>query len=213
MNINFHETIKKIKTHVCPPVGSYALESEPPKDVRWDNCLEQFAAKFKDNTIGFYFSHLSGKSLDIGSFLTKFENILNIKDTSFFSKTEKQNILWIEPSDFWKNCQIKRSLLTIIIRCGMNYNFEKDNFDDALFGQYKETVYVKETRSAILRFMFGFTKFNGTIKSIIPKATVIKHGWREEFVHSDDFLVRKKLILPEGRKEEKNIIGLESLWI
>jgi hypothetical protein len=213
MKAKFEEEPKKIKTHVQPPIGNYALDSDPAAYVHWYHCREQFAVKFIENTIGFYFSHPHGKSFDIGEFITKFESILNIDNISRFAKTEKETVLWIEPSKFWKDCQIKRSLLTLIVRCGINYDSKKDNFDDALFGQYKESAYIKETRSAVLRFMFGFTRFTGIIAPVMPSATVVKHGWREEFLKIDDVAVRRKLALPEDTKKETSIVGVESLWI
>jgi len=211
MKASFGE-VKKFKCHVQPPVGNYALEAEPPKDVHWDHCREQFAAKFNELTPGFYFSHPVGKSHDVGEFLAKFETIIGLTAFSTFSKTEKESVLWIVPAAFWTNCQMKRSLMTIILRCGINYDSAKDNFDDALFGEYKETTYVKETRSAMLRFMFGFTKFTGTLNPITSTSSVIKHGWREEFQKLDDSTIRRRLVLPEGAARESSIIGVESLW-
>lgn len=205
-------TKKKFKFISQPLVGSYALEIEPPKDVRWDHCREQFAAKFNELTPGFYFSHPPGKSYDIGEFINKFESIIDLDNFTEFAKTEKESILWVKQSDFWKKCQIKRSLFTILIRCGMNYDSAIDNFDDALFGEYKENIYFKETKSALLRFMFGFTNFTGKINSY-ASTTVIKHGWKEEFSKLDNSTIRRRLILPEDKKVKSTIVGLESLWL
>ena len=205
--------IRKFKCHVQPPPGNYALDSEPPKDVHWDHCREQFAAKFNELTPGFYFSHPLGKSHDIGEFIAKFETIIGLSELTTYSHTEKNSVLWVVPAKFWSDCQIKRSLMTILLRCGVNYDISKDNFDDALFGDYKETIYVKETRSAMLRFMFGFTKFTGTLNPITNSSSVIKHGWREAFQKLDDSTIRRRLVLPEGVTRESSIIGLESLWV
>ena len=150
-------------------------------------------------------------SEDIGEFLTKFEIIIGLKYNSVFSKTERNNVTWIEPSLFWRSCYLRRSLLTLVLRCAMNYRIKKDNFDDALFGDYKECLYVKETKSAFLRFMFGFTQFTGKL-NVNPNSTVIKHGWREEFLRLDDFAVRRRLVLPEDVNREMSIVGIETLW-
>lgn len=212
MKVKFQDEPKKIKTQVHPPCGNFALEVDPSKDVHWDHCREQFAAKFDEHTIGFYFSHPHGKSIDVGEFISKFETVLGIQSPSKFAKTEKQTVLWIEPSSFWKSCQIKRSLLTIIIRCAMNYDLNRDNFDDALFGDYKESTYIKETKFALLRFMFGFTQFTGKLNTVAPTATVIKQGWREEFINANESVVRRKLTLPEGFAKDISIVGVDSLW-
>lgn len=203
---------KKFKFISQPLVGSFALEIDPPKDVRWDHCREQFAAKFNESIEGFYFSHPIGKSYDIGEFINKFELIIGVENYTEFAITEKQNILWIKQSDFWTNCQIKRSLFTILIRCGMNYDAKIDNFDDVLFGEYKENIYLKETKSALLRFMFGFTYFTGKINNY-TSTTVVKHGWKEEFSKLDNSTIRRRLILPDCKKIKSSIVGLESLWL
>jgi hypothetical protein len=210
MTLASFSDLKKIKCYVLPQPCNYALDVDPPKNIHWDYCREQFAAKFNEFTSGFYFSHPKGKSYDVVNFFHKFETIVGISEMSTYAKTDKESILWVVPSEFWKDCQMKRSLMTIIIRCGINYDSSKDNFDDALFGDYKESVYVKETRSAILRFMFGFTKFTGMLAP--PTSTVIKHGWREEFQKLDDSVIRRRLILPEGNSKELNVVGIDALW-
>lgn len=217
MKARFGE-IKEFKTcYGAPPVGNYALETGDDKNVKWDHCREQFAAKFNELTPGFFFSHPSGKGQDIAEFVTKFEAITFSRmrkphDYSSFSKTTKETILWVAPTPFWLNCLMKRSLLTIILRCGINYVADTDNFDDALFGDYKESVYAKETRSATLRFMFGFTNFTGSPQNVGSYSSVVKHGWREEFQKLDDCTIRRRLALPDGEVREASIIGVESLW-
>jgi hypothetical protein len=209
MKAKFND-VKKIKTHMLPPIGNFAIE-DPIKDVRWDHCREQFAAKFNEDTVGFYFSHPNGFSQDVGEFLTKFEIIVGVKNNSVFSKTERNDVTWIQPSLFWRSCYLRRSLLTLILRCSMNYRVEKDNFDDALFGDYKECLYIKETKPALLRFMFGFTQFNGKL-STKPIANIVRHGWREEFLRLDEFAIRRRLISPENVAREMSIVGVETLW-
>jgi hypothetical protein len=200
-----------------PPIGNYALESpDPAKNVHWDHCREQFAAKFSETIPGFFFSHADNKGEDVANFITKFEKIVGLgtdaKPFSVFSKTNRDNILWIEVANFWRPCLMKRSLLSMLMRCGLNYISAEDNFDDALFGDFKESIYVRETKSAILRFMFGFTKFTGQRPVDAFQTSMIKHGWREEFLKIDDLTVRRRLVLPDDVPKEVTIVGLESLW-
>lgn len=212
---------KEFKTcYGDPPIGNFALDFDAGQRVQWDNCREKFAAKFNETIKGFFFSHPENKSQDVAAFLTKFEIVVGIDSykTSYplsnFCKTSKSKITWIEPSNFWIFCPIKRSLLTIILRCGMNYDMDKDNFEDSLFSeQYKENVYLRESKPAILRFMFGFTNFLGHLPVADINITVLKHGWREEFSKADEYVVRQKLILPNDEICESSIIGLDSLWI
>lgn len=196
-----------------PPDGNYAIEPPEDKAIHWDHCREQFAAKFTDvSKPGFYFSHPANKGVDIANFLAKFEHITFTQPVSSFSLTNRENVLWVQVASFWMPCHIKRSLLTILLRCGINYDSAKDNFDDALFGDYKESFYLKETRSAVLRFMFGFTEFSGRLPVETFQASIIKYGWREEFLKVDDAGVRRRLTLPANKPKESSIVGVESLW-
>lgn len=99
------------------------------------------------------------------------------------------------------------------MRCAQNYSIAADNFDDALFGvAYKENVYIIETKMAVLRFLFGFTKYTGICPSISLSATVIKHGWKEEFHKLTQSEIKNRLVLPDGIKYHHNIVGSEFLW-
>jgi len=202
-----------------PPVGNFALDFDVTGRVHWDHCREQFASKFDETINGFYFSHPEYKSHNCAEFLTKFENVVGIYDSeipficSSFAKTSKSKITWVEPSNFWIEHPIKRSLLTIILRCGINYDIDKDNFEDTLFSEeYKENVYLRDSKSATMRFMFGFTEYCGELPTIGAYTTVIKHGWREEFSRMNDDMIRKKLRLPKNQMSECSVIGIDALW-
>lgn len=203
-----------------PIPGNFALEVDPPKDVKWHHCREQFAAEYCEGIAGFFFSHASRKGEDVANFLVKFESILSLPDLktpypySTFSKTNKQTILWVEASRFWRLCQMRRSLLTVILRCGLNYDTAADNFDEALFAEkfIKQNEYARDTRPALLRFMFGFTKFTGVFPAVGSYTSVLKHGWAEEFKKKDESTIRRLLVLPDGEPRESSVVGIESLW-
>jgi hypothetical protein len=204
--------------YCSPPVGSFAVEKEKNKLTQWDHCREQFAAKFDDKIVGFYFSHKAEKAEDIVAFLHKFEKIIQKSNAypklkfSDFGLTSVPHILYIEPSNFWKDCFFKRSLFTLVLRCGQNYSIKDDNFDDALFGyQHKESNLMIETKPAVMRFMFGFTKYTG-ITPVLGQANIIKHGWKEEFHKLDESEIKNRLVLPDGVKKPSNIVGSESIW-
>lgn len=215
MKARFLENKEYKPSYGDPPEGNYALEPDESNKIHWDHCREQFAPKFIETTTGFFFSH-SNRDEDIAEFITKFENITGIERSktnfplSAFRKTCRKKVLWIEPSAFWLPCPMKRSLFTIITRCGLRYSSLEDNFDDALFGNYKENSYAVDTRHAVMRFMFGFTHWTSSLPFMA--STVIKHGWREEFHKLDDSTLRRRLIRPEGETKETSIIGLESIW-
>lgn len=214
MKAHFLLESKELKQYyyACPSPGNYALDNNS-KDYHWDYCREQFAAKlYNSPTPYFYFSHPEKKGEDIANFIVKFENILGIDQFSVFAKTGRNEVLWINPSEFWLDCYLKQSLYTIILRCGINYKTEIDNFDDALFGSYKECDYVNQTKVAILRFMFGFTEYCGDKTEISSTANVIKHGWKEEFNQLNEVAVKKLLGLPKNKIKENNVIGPQILW-
>jgi hypothetical protein len=208
------------RCYSVPSEGQFSLETNGEKPLHWDHCREQFLGRFKEDVSGFYFSHKIDKSIDIAAFILKFENILSteIKDFHFsrFSRTERETVLWVEPSDFWKNCILKKSLLTLLLRCGANYEIIKDNFDNALFGiEYSENKYVRDTKNAVVRFLFGFTKFSGKINQTIQSAntsTLIRHGWHAEFDKNSVYDVRKKLIRASDDCCEISFLESESLW-
>lgn len=201
----------------APSLGSFALQPLPNKPIFWEHCRENFGLKFTENTKGFFFSHLENKAIDVASFLTKFEYVVqsNLNDKkilfSSFRKTCRNNIIWLEPSEFWRSCKMRRSLLTILVRCSFNYSSELDNFDDAIFGNYKENIYIRETKIAFLRFMFGFTRWNSKEHHNLDREDE-RHGWREEFFNLDYRRARSRLLAPENNFNDANMIGLDTLW-
>lgn len=214
---HFKRNKKYRSIYGSPPVGSFALVSASRKPIYWEHCREHFALKFTESTSGFFFSHPCNKADDIANFLTKIEYVLSLNqksemfDFSLFRKTCRQNILWIEPSLFWKSCKIRRSLLTILLRCAFNYCSQLDNFDDALFGNYKENTYIKDTKHAFLRFMFGFTFWAEEEFSKL-KSNDDKHGWREEFLNLDKKEVKAKLFSPNSEKKYLILFESDFLW-
>lgn len=200
-----------------PQAGSFALSSLHGKPILWEHCRENFALKFLETTKGFFFSHLPDKTHDIANFLFKFENVVqcNLRSPelrfSQFRKTCRNNVMWIEPSEFWLNCKIKRSLLTILMRCAMNYSTEDDNFDDVLFGNYKENSYLRDTKTAFLRFMFGFTVWNFEENNQLDRKDE-RHGWREEFLDLDIKKIKTRLLPPNANFNHIGMVGFDALW-
>lgn len=214
----------KIFSHCygTPPIGSFALESKRvssfPSQILWQSCREQFAASLnnEDNIEGFFFCHPKNKELDVANFLNKFEkivfeNLTNKFQFSNFSRTSNSSVLWVQPSCFWLDCPLKKSLFTILFRSSINYCFYENNFDETLFSnEFKENLYLRQTKTAILRFMFGFTKYKGKQPQLLKGCTIIKHGWLEVFRNLDETAVRKFLKQPEKIKD--SFLGVPSLW-
>lgn len=217
MSARFGETKPINLMYNCPPIGYFALDQDGGRPITWDHCREQFLGKMSSCIPGFFFCHQEGRTTDVASFIAKFEEVVGMfsidKPQSSFCKTEKPNIVWIEPSNFWMDCLMKKSLLTLVCRCSLNYDLSKDNFDQCLFGDYLECKLMRETRSAVLRFMFGFTRFKGELPhgAMSSGSTLIRHGWHSEFANSDLRAVKNKLVLP-AEADILNGFGFDFIW-
>lgn len=217
MAARFGETKPISLTYNCPPIGYFALEQDGGRPVTWDHCREQFLGKMSSNMPGFYFCHQENRSGDIAGFISKFEDVTGMfsveKPQSSFCRTDRPNIIWIQPCQFWLGCLIKKSLFTLVCRCSLNYDLSRDNFDQCLFGEHPECKLVRETKMAVLRFMFGFTRFRGELPpcAISSGSTLIRHGWHSEFANCGAREVKNKLVLPVGA-DILNGFGFDFIW-
>lgn len=204
MKVEFQEKRLITSQNVEAKPGHFALDATP---LTWENCRERFAKMFKEDTVGFYFKHEANQSLNVASFVLKTECILKVEEKSKFAETNRASILWFEPSAFWKQCQMRRSLLTILLRCGILYNAEVDNYEDALFRQ----DYVIPTKRAVMRFLFGFTKYVGP--DISTDATVQFKGWKTIFEGKSPAEIKQMLVWPDGNPYTPSVEMTETLWI
>jgi hypothetical protein len=102
----------------------------------------------------------------VAAFMHKIETKLKLKERSCFGPTQRLGIMWIVASPWWTQSGMKRSLFTILLRCGVNYKPLKDNFEQALFS----TEYTKKTEYAVRRFLRGHTRYTGRLT-----------GWYKQF--------------------------------
>lgn len=213
------ETVDISLNYCVPPSGNFGMPSEAGNFVQsWDHCREQFAVKFTECTKTFFYTHEAGMGQSVAHFIVRFENVVraggyNSFRGSSFAKTSYGRILMCNPSDFWLGCYYRRSLLTLLLRCALNYRHDLGNFDDALFGpQHKENQYIRDTKDAVMRFMYGFTKFTGGMPAS-SGVTVIKHGWKEEFDGLGSREIRSRLVAPVTSRSDYNMVGADSLWM
>lgn len=166
-----------------PKIGEFSIDGP---ELDWIKCREDFSIKFNERSKGIFFSCDKEKQQKVASFINKTENILNISlniDYTKFYYTNLNFAFWIEPSYFWKNCPMKRSFFTILLRSGLDYNGL--NYEDCLYN--KEMI---STKNAIQRFLFGFTEFKedpGVILEGVGK------GWVSYFANKNIEFVRSKL--------------------
>lgn len=131
----------------------------------WLFCREYF----QDESQGIkriLFCHKECRSKNISAFLHKAEEILGLEERSVVGPTQRYNISWVFVSPWWTKSSMKRSLFTILLRCGVNYDESSDNFDEALVSH----SYSKSTEYAVRRFLDGHTKYTGN-----------KKGWYNQF--------------------------------
>lgn len=186
-----------------PQIGSFSIETP----INWQKCRETFANLFTSEISGFYFSHGTDNpnaSDCIFSFILKTEDILRVSgitlDSTKISKTNRNFAIWVEPSSFWKDCEFKRSLFTIFLRCGIQYT---ENYDNALSSQ----TYITDTLPAVKRFLFGFTHFNEVAdKRFKPR------GWVNAFLNKTKDDVKTILTKPSTQENQNNFFGVGSLW-
>jgi hypothetical protein len=200
MEVKFKEKKTITALSVDAISGSFALDSTP---FRFEHCRERFGKMWDKSTQGFYFRHIPGKGFDIAAFVLKTEEVLGKKRFSKFSETNWDSILWIEPCLFWRCCRMRRSLFTILVRCGINYSALYDNYEEALFAD----AYAFNTRKAVMRFLFGFTKYKGPS---IEGGTIETTGWKAIFQGKDEAYIRSALVWP--RKNNPYKISHASLW-
>lgn len=189
-----------------PDPGHFSLDE---KELNWNHCRETFAKSFTEKEKGIYFSHNKDQENNVIAFIEKTEEILekaacqNISKSIFF-KTNFNFATWTEPAEFWKECPVKRSLFTLLIRCGLSYDFE--NYEKALFENHYST---KVTRHALQRFFYGFTKFNFEKNDCFEG---IGKGWVSYFANKNVELICEKLTLPENISNFKFLFGEKVLW-
>ncbi len=165
----------------------------------WDGCREIFAKVFNEESLGFFY--VSGEKYkdSIINFISKSEEILDIKQKTKFYNTNKKSILLIIPSEFWKSCFMRRSLFTLLCRVGF---FHQRDWEETVFHSKYDKIDSRidsnkedmiDTKEAIKRFFIGYNKFIG-INPIMPEFGPWKYGWVQEFYKKDLSEIKEKLI-------------------
>jgi hypothetical protein len=181
-----------------PNPGQFAVEPPTGRALDWISCRDRFTCYFTEDTEGFYFSHLPGNGENVSAFIFKTEAVLSILHSEF-STTNREYVTWITPSLFWKENFIRRSLLTLLLRAGTAYDPKMDNYEEALYSN----KWLKESKPAVMRFLFGFTEF--------PLASPTwKMGWWATFHDRSIEEIRRTLI--SQKNDDSSLIGQGSLW-
>lgn len=171
MTRKFNEVLQ-ISTPYRPETGSFAsykkFDGEKYRIINWHYCRDIFHPQLYNLDL-FFFAHDPNRSYNIASFMERIERKVNIDYFSEYGPTQRKSIMWIRPSKWWTIRSMRRSLFTILLRCGNNYFPSKNNFKEALFSD----PYANATKCAINRFLSGYTHYIGR-----------KKGWLDQFYES-----------------------------
>ncbi len=85
-------------------------------------------------------------------------------------------------------------MFTILLRAGISYDPQIDNYEDALFKEQ----YCMPTKKAIMRFLFGFTRYVGP--SMDGESNYEYKGWKNIFEAQSEHIIKSYLISDKGRK-------------
>jgi hypothetical protein len=184
--------------------GYFAVDQE---HIYFEGCRERFATHWNSRTKAIFFKHNPGAGKNIAAFIHKTEKIVNANMESKFALTNMDEVLWVAPSRFWMQCKMKRSLFTILLRAGRNYHIDSDNYEGALFGD----SYANKTRQAIMRFLFGYTKYVGAKPG--GSSTLESVGWVALTQSSTIYDLKKDFIAPGRKKKNRFHFDLsQEIW-
>lgn len=147
----------------------------------WFFCREWFQQHSQGVTRILY-SHRKNQTEDIARFIRKVENKLKLPIKTKIGPTQRTTISWIKVVPFWTRSGMRRSFFTMMLRCGQNYDWEENNFEEALFS----IRYTHGTKYAVSKFLSGHTSYRG-------KTT----GWYDEFRFRPEGQIDRLLVKPQ----------------
>jgi len=185
-----------------PDPGRFAMDR--PR-IEWIDCRERFGGLLNTAVPGFFFSHRHKDPEQVIRFIWRTEEILET-EKSIFAKTNRPYASWIDfaPNSIWKESYLKRSLLLILLRSGLNYDPAKNNYEEALYSE----KYLNETKPAVMRFLFGFTYCDKTSFDTNGHP----NGWFTTFGGMQNGEIKKWLLLPPDKSLKIPILGMSNLW-
>lgn len=159
--------VRKVLVTQRPTPGQLAVVRSVREDGvliagPWFDCRELWHAEYKGRNDVVLIAHKAGHHKRLRAFISLAEELLGAS-SSDIAPTQRKTITCIVPSDFWWSIPIRRSLFSILLRCGLNY---EGDFDEALLSN----SHALETKEAIERFFGGHTYYNGK-----------QEGWCDQF--------------------------------
>lgn len=191
---------EKILTVYAPHQLSYGVSSglfftynARNKTVK-DGCAWKCRESFHDNWdkrsvyVGFYATNIDENIKKISQFFDRREGPkeLNLPDKlkTVIYKTNRDNVIIFELSNFWRGLALRRSLITLLIRLSVVYY--KGNFQDSLDSYELTSGEYSDVAGAILYFLQG--NVNPTFKGFVKPGGGFCDGFVDIFynVHQKD---------------------------
>jgi hypothetical protein len=168
--------------HYMPTFGSFAIGQKKGRNYLtigyWYNCREAFANVFTSKTKYIVFYHRKNAGQRITKFINRIEKQVKVWPRSEITGIKNRpgsQISVMKVSRWWTKNPARKSLLTILLRCGENYKW--NNFEKAL----KSNLYIRKTKKAVDKFLQGHTRWVGFFA-----------GWFDQFnSYSDEDSIEK----------------------
>jgi hypothetical protein len=153
---------------------------------QWYSCRDSFQNILtKDIEKGLFFVH-NGIENTI-NFMQYLEKQLKLKTGSVYAKTDNDKVIWFKPDSFWTSSLLRRSFMTLMMRCSLNYK----NSDIKAAIETHENA--RHCMPAINRFLSGATLYRNQRVSNLAKGA---RGWCYLFSDKDSRQVGQLLMKP-----------------
>lgn len=189
-NPQWSDEVINIPTGYAPAITSLGIVTD--NKVEWLSCRETFHNKSTEID-SFIFCCGKDHTNRVLEFINTVEQICKVPEENRIKirKTNMSGVIYVGMSDWWKY-RVRRSLLTALLRCGINFHDNSANgFEFALWSMN----YTLNTRLAINRFLGGYT-------SCKLKKDTIFNGWVSFFFNMPAAKIEKILVKPKKKKKE-----------
>ena len=166
------------------------IRSKDPAFIEWFNCREEFQDTYPSVKRMLYYDNKT-KNSNFKEFVKRIEKLIKlpVNKRIKWRRTNKKRIMYLSLGSFWSSL-VHRSLLTILLRCGKEYDKKKDNWKAII----EKDRYLKDTPEAIKRFLAGYTKPRLSYFRAKYDYTDRFLGWVDEFYKLSKTEVEKKLV-------------------
>lgn len=171
-------------------VGNFGYFDE--NMLTWTHCRELFHGYVREND--FFFSVDKNQIPHLIDFISKVEELLKITERTVIMYTNKENVVFVQKSKFWKLQCIRFSLFSMLLRAGLDHKEGKDIFCTMFDENNKNSKYLRDTEKHVRGFLLGKIWYTG-----------FSRQWRDSFCTYSRF-TDGELIYPMRKYGIRNII-------